>query len=53
MPKQIVPIWSPADYRKVVERAATVAAVRAVADEFPQTVAESALLAEIVDRELR
>lgn len=51
MSNQIVPIWSPADYREVFERAVTVAAVRAVADEFPQTVGNSELLAELVDRE--
>lgn len=45
-------IWTPADYREVFERAATVAAIRAVTEVDAHT-AESALLAEWVERELR
>lgn len=52
MPKTMLQvIWNPDDAREVFERAATVQAVRAVAAEFPQTVAESPVLAEIFDRE--
>lgn len=39
-------IWSPTDYRE------TVAAIRALAEQFPREVGESELLAELVDREV-
>lgn len=44
-------VWSARDAHEVFQRAATVQAVRAVAAEFPQTVAESPVLADIFDAE--
>lgn len=49
--RNLTMIWNPGDAREVFERAATVQAVRAVAAEFPQTVAESPVLAEIFEME--
>jgi hypothetical protein len=50
---QLHVVWSPRDYHAVFERAATVQAIRAVADEYPREVGESHFLADLVDRELR
>jgi hypothetical protein len=44
-------VWSPDDAREVFERAATVAAIRAVTETDAHT-AESAMLSDLVDREL-
>lgn len=53
MPKPIVrPIWTPADAREAINRASTIAGVRVAAQELPAEVGESAVLADLVDREV-
>lgn len=53
MPEQMLQVvWTPADAHEVFERASTVAAIRAVTEADAHT-AESELLAELVDKELR
>jgi len=44
-------VWRPEDAREVFARAATVQAIRAVADEYPAEVGESQFLADLVERE--